>query len=106
VREFARDFPVAVTVLRLGKLVSEEDVVGDAPDLMWVDYRDAARAFRLALNRDARSELMWNRRFALHHICAKIPNSKYLVGKILYGFQLQGFEPEHNFEAIWQGGGK
>ncbi len=103
-REFARDFPVAVTVLRLGKLIAEEDASAQEPDLMWVDYRDAARAFRLSLNRDAQSELMWNRRFALHHICADIPNPKYLVGQIR-GFQLRGFQPQHNFEAIWQGGG-
>ena len=103
-REFARDFPIAVTVLRLGKLIAEEDVSAQDPDLMWVDYRDAARAFRLSLNRDAQSELKWNRRFALHHICADISNPKYLVGQIS-GFQLRGFQPQHNFEALWRGGG-
>lgn len=103
-REFAREFPVAVTVLRLGKLIDQEQAPAQDPDLMWVDYRDAARAFRLSLNRDAQSELKWNRRFALHHICADIPNPKYLVGQI-GGFQLRGFRPQHNFEAIWQGGG-
>ena len=103
-REFARDFPVAVTVLRLGKLIAEEDASPQNSDLMWVDYRDAARAFRLSLNRDAQSELKWNKRFALHHICADIQNPKYLVGKIS-GFQLRGFQPQHNFEAIWRGGG-
>lgn len=103
-REFARDFPVAVTVLRLGKLIAEENASPQNSDLMWVDYRDAARAFRLSLNRDAQSELKWNKRFALHHICADIQNPKYLVGKIS-GFQLRGFQPQHNFEAIWRGGG-
>ncbi len=103
-REFARDFPVAVTVLRLGKLIAEENASPKNSDLMWVDYRDAARAFRLSLNRDAQSELKWNKRFALHHICADIQNPKYLVGKIS-GFQLRGFQPQHNFEAIWRGGG-
>ena len=104
-REFARDFPVAVTALRLGKLVNESEIDGQEPDLMWLDYRDAAEAFRIALNRDARSELKWNRRFAVHHICAKIPNAKYLVGKTQPGFELHGFEPQHNFESVWQGGG-
>lgn len=104
-REFARDCPVAVTALRLGKLVDESEVAGQSPDLMWLDYRDAAEAFRLAIQRDARHELKWNRRFAVHHICAKIPNPKYLVGKTQPGFELQGFEPKYNFDAVWQGGG-
>ena len=52
-REFARDFPVAITALRLGKLIAAEDASAQNPDLMWVDYRDAAQAFRLSLNRDA-----------------------------------------------------
>ncbi|MCZ6634121.1 MAG: NAD(P)-dependent oxidoreductase [bacterium] len=102
-REFARDHLVAVTALRLGKLVVEEEVGDQDPDLMWVDIRDAARAFRLALNRDAQTEVKWNRRFAVHHICADLPDGKYVVGN--RWFQLQGFEPEHSFEASWKGGG-
>ena len=102
-REFARDHLVAVTSLRLGKLVVEEEVGDQDPDLMWVDIRDAARAFRLALNRDAQTEVKWNRRFAVHHICANLPDGEYVVGN--RWFQLQGFEPEHSFEASWKGGG-
>lgn len=96
-REFARDFLVAVTALRLGRMVVEEDVAGQRSDLMWVDYRDAAHAFRLALNRDACSEVEWSRRFALHHVCADRPNGKYLIGTP--GFRLNGFEPQHRFES-------
>ncbi len=99
-REFARDFLVAVTALRLGRMVVAEDVAGQTPDLMWVDIRDAAHAFRMALNRDARNEVKWTQRFALHHICADMPNGKYLIGTP--GFRLNGFEPQHQFET---GGG-
>ena len=95
-REFARDFLVAVTALRLGKLVVAEEVAGQTPDLMWVDIRDAAHAFRIALDRDARKEVKWTQRFALHHICANMPNGKYLMGTP--GFRLNGFEPQHQFE--------
>ena len=94
-REFARDFPVAVTALRLGRMVITEEVAGETPDLMWVDIRDAALAFRMALNRDAQGELRWSRRFALHHICADRPNGKYLIGN--RRFILEGFEPTHSF---------
>ena len=101
-REFARDYLIAATGLRLGRLVIEEEVLGQQPDLMWVDVRDAARAFRLSLNRDASREVNFRRRWALHHICAKIPNGKYLVGA--HGWNaLAGFEPAHNFEAHWGG---
>jgi len=97
-REFARDYLIAATGLRLGTLVADEEVLGQEPDLMWVDVRDAARAFRLSLNRDASREVHFRRRWALHHICAKIPNGKYLVGA--HGWNaLSGFQPEHNFEA-------
>ena len=44
-REFAREYPITVTALRLGKLVREEEVAGRERDLMWVDIRDAAQAF-------------------------------------------------------------
>lgn len=101
-REFARDYLIAVTGLRLGRLVVEEEVPGQKFDLMWVDVRDAAKAFRLALNRDASREVNFRRRWALHHICAKIPNGKYLVGA--HGWNaLAGFEPAHHFEAHWGG---
>ena len=96
-RGFARDFLVAVTALRLGKLVLAEAVAGQPPDLMWVDIRDAACAFRMALCRDAQKEVNWTRRFALHHICANMTNGKYLIGTP--GFKLNGFEPQHQFET-------
>ncbi|MDA0747594.1 MAG: NAD(P)-dependent oxidoreductase [bacterium] len=101
-REFARDHLVAVTALRLGTLVLEEEVAGQSPDLMWLDLRDAARAFALALNREASSEVYFRRRWAVHHICAQIPNGKYLVGSNGWN-ALEGFQSEHNFEAQWGG---
>ena len=97
-REFARDFLVTVTGLRLGKLVYEEDVVGQTPDLLWLDYRDAAQAFNLALARDASDQAWWTARWNMVHICADIPNPKYLI-KQAHGM---GYQPAHNFGANWK----
>ena len=96
-REFAREHLVAVTALRFGKLVTEEDVVHQMPDLMWLDVRDAARAVRFSIDREASLEPNFRRRWALHHICANIPNGKYLVASGGWN-ALSGFKPEHNFE--------
>lgn len=97
-REFARDYMVTITALRLGKLVREEDVAGKPPDLLWLDLRDAAQAFRLALDRDASHEVWWTRRWAMFHICADIPNPKYLIDAA----KRLGYQPAYNFEANWK----
>ncbi|MCZ6677248.1 MAG: NAD(P)-dependent oxidoreductase [Candidatus Poribacteria bacterium] len=94
-REFARDYMVTVTALRLGKLVLAEDVAGQTPDLMWLDLRDAARAFRCALTREASTEVWWTRRWAVYHICAAIPNPKFLIDQAA----AMGYEPQHNFQT-------
>ena len=93
-REFARDYRVGVTALRLGRLVLEEEVEGQEPDLMWVDIRDAARAFACALRRDTGAEVQWTRRWGLFHICAAIRNGKYLIEPA----RGMGYSPVHNFE--------
>ncbi len=95
--EFARDHMVAVTVLRLGRPVLEDEVAGEAPDLMWLDLRDAARAFGWALDRPAGNQVRWTRRFALYHICGDIPNPRFLIDQAA----TKGFTPRHGFEAHW-----
>ena len=97
-REFARDYMVTVTGLRLGTLVSEEEVAGQAPDLLWLDYRDAAQAFRLALARDASDQVWWTSRYAMYHICADLDNPKYLINQA----RELGYAPVHNFAANWR----
>lgn len=96
-REFVRDYPVGITALRLGRLVLEEEVEDQQPDLMWVDLRDAAQAFRCALGRDASREIWWTRRWALYHIAAGIPNPKFLIDQA----RGMGYEPQHNFARHW-----
>jgi nucleoside-diphosphate-sugar epimerase len=96
-REFVRDYPVGITALRLGRLVLEEEVEDQKPDLMWVDLRDAAKAFRCALGRDSGREIWWTRRWALYHIAAGISHPKFLID-LSRGI---GYEPQHNFVRHW-----
>lgn len=100
-REFTRDFMVTITSLRLGELVLEEEVAGQTPNLLWLDLRDAAQAFRLALTRDHSQAVWWTSRWAMYHICADIPNPKYLIANAA-GL---GYKPAHNFQANWNGKG-
>jgi len=96
-REFARDNMVGVTALRLGRLVLEEEVEDRESDLMWLDLRDAAQAFSRALLRDTCGSVRWTGRWGLFHICAAIPNAKYLIGLA----QSMGYAPQHNFAHHW-----
>jgi NAD+ dependent glucose-6-phosphate dehydrogenase len=96
-REFTRDYQVSITALRLGRLVREEEVADHDPDLMWVDLRDAAQAFRCAVNRDTGNQVWWTRRWSLFHICAGIPNPKFLIGQAAS----IGYKPQHNFQRNW-----
>ena len=94
-REFARDFMISVTALRLGKLVLEEEVANQELDLMWLDLRDAARAFRRALTRDSSSAVRWAQRWAVQHICAPFPDPRFLT---VASDDIDN-EPQHNFQA-------
>jgi nucleoside-diphosphate-sugar epimerase len=96
-REFARERPVTVTALRLGTLVNEEETDGLAPDPAWLDYRDAAQAFVCALRRDTSGELLWIRRWGLYHVCADIPNPRFLIEPA----RQLGYQPVHNFVRHW-----
>ena len=96
-REFARDHMISVTVLRLGRLVLEEAVKDQEPDLMWVDIGDAAQAFCSALQRDTSDRVGWTTRLGLFHICGPIPNGKYLIEAALR----MGYDPQHHFAHHW-----
>jgi len=94
-REFARTYMITVTSLRLGRLVLEEDVADRDLDLMWLDLRDAARAFAGALKRDQSSSVQWTQRWAVYHIGAPIKNPKFLIS----GASQIGYQPQHNFQS-------
>ena len=94
-REFAREHPITVTALRLGKLVREEEVAGQERDLMWVDIRDAAQAFCAALVRDASASLDWVPRWAVYHIAAPIAHPKFLIDRA----KSMGYRPQHEFRG-------
>ena len=94
-REFAREHPITVTALRLGKLVREEEVAGQKRDLMWVDIRDAAQAFCAALARDASASLNWVPRWAVYHIAAPITHPKFLLDRA----KSMGYQPQREFRG-------
>jgi nucleoside-diphosphate-sugar epimerase len=98
-REFARDHRITVTALRLGALVLEDEVQNVPPNPLWLDFRDAAQAFRCVLGRDSSDEVWWQRRWALYHICADIPNPKFLIGQA----RGIGYNPTHNFQTHYAG---
>jgi nucleoside-diphosphate-sugar epimerase len=100
-REFARERAITITILRLGRLRREEDVLADEdPDLMWLDRRDAAVAVERAVDRDQSQQLNWQSRWTVYHICARPPHPKFLLD----GAGALGFEPVYNFAAAWEGG--
>lgn len=78
-REFVRDFRLTGTVLRLGPLTAPEEAVGAAPGLLWLDGRDAAAAFAMALERDRSEEVRWTSRWQVLHICGDSPNPQFLT---------------------------
>jgi nucleoside-diphosphate-sugar epimerase len=92
-REFARDYLMTVTGLRLGELVLEEEVAGQPPNLMWLDLRDAAQAFRCALSRDNSSAPWFSRRWRLVHVAAPLPHPKFLFDAATR----MGYRAEHGF---------
>ena len=94
-REFAREYPITVTALRLGKLVREEEVAGRERDLMWVDIRDAAQAFCAALERDASASLNWVPRWVVYHIAAPLAHPKFLLDRA----KSMGYRPQHEFRG-------
>ena len=96
-REFAREHLVTVTGLRLGELVLEEAVQAETPNLGWLDIRDAAGAFRCVLNRDSSNSAWWTQRWAVYHICADIPNPKFLIDQA----RGIGYQPAHDFQSLY-----
>ena len=94
-REFAREYPISVTALRLGKLVREEEVAGRERDLMWVDIRDAAQAFCAALARNASASPNWVPRWAVYHIAAPIAHPKFLLDQA----KSMGYRPQREFRG-------
>jgi nucleoside-diphosphate-sugar epimerase len=90
-REFARESNIRVVCLRLGKIVYEEDVRGKPFDPMWVDIRDAAHAFSMALKVGIEPS-----RFSIFHIQADNPNARFTVSKAK---QRLSYQPKYDFRS-------
>jgi len=90
-REFAREKDIIVVCLRLGKVVHEEEVRGNPFDPMWVDIRDAAHTFSMALEVG-----VGRSRFNIFHIQADNPDARFPVSKAKQGLS---YQPEYNFRS-------
>lgn len=93
-REFARESDIVVVCLRLGKVVYEEEVLGRPFDPMWVDVRDAAQAFSLALRASVQRSLL-----NVFHISSDNPDARFPVSKAKKGLS---YQPKHDFREVSQ----
>jgi len=97
-KEFARDHAITMTCLRLGTLADADALEGETPEADWVDYRDAATAFCLALDRDLSSMLNWNLRYSVFHVVGDHANPRYPRKRERFpGKMLLGLEPKYGF---------
>ena len=98
-REFARDHLVTVTGLRWSweSWYLRKRCRGETPNFAWLDIRDAAGAFRCVLNRDNSNSASWTQRWAIYHICADIPNPKFLINQA----RGIGYQPTHDFQSLY-----
>lgn len=90
-REFARENNLIAVCLRLGTVVHAEEVRGKPFEPMWVDIRDAAHAFAMALKvGNERS------RFHIFHIQADNPEARFPVAKAK---QSLSYQPKYDFRS-------
>lgn len=88
-REFAREHKLAVVVLRLGKVVSADEVAGQSLDPMWLDQKDLAAAIEGALNADLPQ-------WTVIHVQGKQKGARFPVGD---AEKLIGFAPTVDFSV-------
>ena len=73
-------------------------MAGREPDLLWLDLRDAARAFACALRRDTSEGVRWTDRWGLFHIAAPLPDGKFSIDAA----RRMGYEPRHGFACCYE----
>jgi nucleoside-diphosphate-sugar epimerase len=96
-REASRETEIRVSVVRLGRLVLEEEVAGQPFDRLWVDVRDTAEALALIATwtpQEDGQRRRGRRWLATAHICADRPDAIASVGGLR---RWLGYEPEHRF---------
>jgi hypothetical protein len=87
-REFAREGRISIVVLRLGKVVREEEVRGQPFDPLWVEERDVAHAVSCALAAGLTAKLG---RWQIFHIQPDSPRSRFAVNRAK---QALGYQPK------------
>jgi nucleoside-diphosphate-sugar epimerase len=86
-REFAREHKLTVVVLRLGKVVTASEVVGESVDPMWLDQKDLGNAIERALVAEV---LPWT----VLHVQGKQADARFPVGD---AERLIGYAPTVDF---------
>jgi len=91
-REFARESNITAVCLRLGEIIYEGRPPGKSFDPLWVDVRDVAHAFSMALKVNGKRS-----RFNVFHILADNPDARFSISKAK---QELSYQPEHNFMEV------
>ena len=87
-REFAREGNINVTCLRLGTLVTDDEVSTQPFDAMWLELKDAVHIFERALKAPAA-------RWGIFHVQSEFPKSRYSV---LKAKDALNFSPQFSIE--------
>lgn len=95
-REFARMHLFRATCVRLGKVVLEEEVMGEEVDLSWIDARDAAGLVDGVLRHPHEGHYgHWR----VVHAVARFPNPRFPV---FWSRRSVRFRLEHTFGFEWK----
>lgn len=90
-REFARGGKLSASVLRLGKVVRQEDCAGQPFDPLWVDERDVAQAVSLVLGAQVAAASPRLGEWSIFHILSGSPRARFSIkrAKRVLGYQPQ-----------------
>lgn len=90
-REFAREGKLDVIVLRLGKVVSAQDLAEEASNSAWVDPRDVAQAVSRALTKLLADEMAMADHWSVCHVRSHSPRCRFPIRKAQ---RVLGYRPE------------
>lgn len=93
-REFARQRSFEVVILRIGKPVRAESVLGQPFDPLWVDQRDVAQAVSLALRADKLIAPRGTDGWVVLHVLSGSPRARFSIARAR---QVLGYQPQQGW---------